>query len=110
MTRPIKLPKSIKVGCYTYVLKEWCSSKTALSDHGGCDHANLEIGVDVSRAPEQTANTLIHEILHAIWHVWGIEKGDSEERIVNKAANGLQAVLNENGELRQTLLQTLLKR
>lgn len=90
----MQLPKAIKVGPFTYQVREWNGG----GDHGACDSDELVISVDSTKPTEQIKNTLLHEILHAVWYVWGLNK-PNEEAAVNALANGLQTVFRDNPKL-----------
>lgn len=56
--------------------------------------------LDNSNLPdEEVVNTLIHEVLHALYWSRGIEEGDSEERLVGSMADGLTEVIVRNPHL-----------
>jgi hypothetical protein len=52
------------------------------------------------------ADTLIHEILHAVWKTQGI-KAKREETIVNALSTGFTQVLKDNPDLRKYLNEAL---
>lgn len=55
----------------------------------------------------QWAETMLHEIEHAIWDVFGIHAKDGEERIVRKSAMGWAGVFRDNPTLIAELLKAL---
>jgi len=58
--------------------------------------------------PQQEAETLLHEILHVIWYVMGIQgKKEYEEKTVNQMSVGLASVIRDNPELMQWLRKKL---
>jgi hypothetical protein len=59
-------------------------------------------------SPQQAADVLLHEILHAVWHVGGMNHKDGEERLVATLATQLCAVVRQNPNL-VTFLQGALK-
>lgn len=72
------------------------------------DHEGL-IQIDYTIAPEQQADTLIHEILHAIWASRSMPSRVSEEQAVTKLASGLATVLRDNPFLSLWLGEALAK-
>lgn len=55
---------------------------------------------------KEKANTILHEILHAIWYVQGIGmKPKEEERTVSALANGLIAFMRDNPRLVLAMLK-----
>lgn len=51
----------------------------------------------------ETADTILHEILHAIFYKMYVGKGDDEEAVVSKLATGLVTVMKDNPELFKAL-------
>jgi hypothetical protein len=100
MTRP----KRIRVLGQVYkVIWEAPESDT---ERGWCDLTNKIIHVAPTAHPVEVADTLLHELLHAI--VYGQKLGlpdDMEEQVVCALASGLTAVLQDNLNLRKYLLQ-----
>lgn len=47
----------------------------------------------------ETANVVVHELLHTIYRQMSLEPGDEEERIVNSLANGLIDAFRRNPSL-----------
>lgn len=95
------LPESIKVGPFNYTVEQY-DGYDSLSNgqFGFTDNRKCRIVVDIDHSTlEQAQNTLLHEVLHACWHVAGLNDGDNEERIVNSLANVLQQVISDNAEL-----------
>ena len=93
----MKLPDVIKVGPYDFVIEEWTPRMAAANErYGECSCQELTIRIDSSLVPIKMADTLLHELLHAVWWVWGIDDGDNEERTVHKLAIGLTAVWRDN--------------
>lgn len=62
-----------------------------------------EIIVNSSHSKREMVNTLIHEVLHAIWHNYGISgiitDHDRQEYVCNTTANALTQVFLDNREL-----------
>ena len=95
-----ELPKRIKVGYRTYKVQTWPVLEAIGADCSGetC-HVSRVIKVDVTRGGVQIAETLLHEILHAIWDVQVMEIKDPEERLVTCFASGLTGVWIDNPSL-----------
>lgn len=70
------------------------------------DHQG-EIHIDVTSSPEQQADTLIHEVLHAIWASRSMPDRIGEEEAVTRLASGLATVLRDNPDLPLWLEQAL---
>lgn len=60
--------------------------------------------------PAEKANTILHEILHAVCYTQGLDLGvKEEERIVNSLANGLTAFVRDNPRFVLRLFRLLWK-
>jgi hypothetical protein len=68
----------------------------------------INFGFDEDMVDSEIANTLIHEILHGITHVFGVKFRDSEqeEDVVNSFGGGLATLFQDNKELLVWLLET----
>ena len=92
------MAKEIKIGYRNYKIKNLDSIVSKCNEINGQFLATD--GVIALSSEEDSishANTLIHEIFHAIVYQWGIELDDKEEeKICNTLANGLTTVLVDN--------------
>ena len=94
------IPEKIKVGYRSYKLEEWKQTVANANDaHGQFFAKEGIIGYTEEEKGISHANTLLHEILHAIVYQWNIELGDKEEPVVNGLTNGLTTVLVDNPKL-----------
>lgn len=101
-----KLPSIIKVGPFRYRVR---TDKDAVSDlksdriYGIHRSGNLTITVDPDYPHDQVADTLVHEILHAIWHVVALPReklvNHQQEDIIDALSSILLGVLRDNHEL-----------
>lgn len=57
-----------------------------------------EIDYDQSLRPDEKANTILHEVLHALVYTMSIKfkDHDQEESVVNSMSNGIITVLKDN--------------
>lgn len=92
--------KSIRIGPFDYTLGTLPKDKAA-RQLGECTPADLTILLAKSFAsPVQHAETLLHEILHAVFATMALDaKKDGEERIVECMAVGLAMVMRDNPAL-----------
>lgn len=101
--------KNIKIGYRDYKIKNLDSIVSRCNEINGQFLASD--GVIALSSTEDNishANTLIHEVLHAIVYQWGIELDDKEEeRICNTLANGLTTVFVDNPSLLSYLQKNL---
>lgn len=99
MTESPDFPKSIRIGWMDYSVEEWCPRDAAGAQrYGEANHAAKNIRVDTSFGPIQSADTMLHEILHALWRHANIDQVDdpSEEFLVGAIASNLTQVWRDN--------------
>ncbi len=96
----MKLPNKIKVACFDIEIREW-DAKTA--NVRGCfgEYSGDEciIRIDATHNSQRVVETLIHEITHAIYHLYCISDEDKEERIVTAISRGWFQVYRDNPEV-----------
>lgn len=93
-------PKVIKVMGKDYAIKYVGTSPIAHENLGQCDHKKMLICIEEEQVPVEELDTVIHEILHAIWYQMSIGEGPMEEEpIVRRTANGLLQVILDNPSL-----------
>jgi hypothetical protein len=106
----IKWPKQVKVFGQIYMIEYM--GKVPGNMVGECDHRKQRIRVRKVAIPVM-AETLLHEIGHAIWYHGGLDDSESktswrdEERIVNIYTKGLVAVLHDNPAVAQAISKGL---
>ena len=95
------IPEKIKVGYRNYKLEEWKQTVASANEAQGQFFSKEGvIGYTADEKGVSHANTLIHEILHAIVYQWKMELDEkTEEQIVNGITNGLTTVLVDNPKL-----------
>ena len=92
--------KPIRVGYRQYSIQPWTQAElTTTQSHGQCDKMRGVIYVCTEDDPLVVVDTLIHELLHAIWHEYGLDEKEDEERAVLMLATGLTQVLADNPHL-----------
>jgi len=72
------------------------------------DPVNLRLMVNPNMPPDQIADTLLHEMLHAIWYTVqaGLDE-DEQERVVGSIASTLLDTLRRNPSLVAFLLEDM---
>ena len=95
------IPEKIKVGYRSYKLEEWKQTVASANEAQGQFFSKEGvIGYTADEKGVSHANTLIHEILHAIVYQWNMELDEkTEEHVVNGLTNGLTTVLVDNPKL-----------
>lgn len=67
---------------------------------GICDNQNMIIGVREGQHPVEEADTLLHEIFHAIWYCMSVSLGGAdEETVVRRMSSGMLQVIMDNRHL-----------
>ncbi len=96
----MKLPNKIKVACFDIEIREW-DTKTANMRrcYGEYSADELIIRIDVTQKEQRVVETLIHEIIHAIYNLYNINDDDKEERIVSAMSRGWLQVYRDNPDL-----------
>jgi len=103
-----KRPVGVRVGPHQYRLVfDQAAMNAASAEHGErlvgrCDTEGLVIVVDPKLAPSQSAETLVHEVLHACMDLIGATEdinSDIEERLVRRLAPVVAQVLAANPKL-----------
>ena len=93
-------PRIIKVFGRAYVISYEPALNFGVPIVGMCDNSNLMIHVLDGQHPVEEANTLIHELLIALWFIMSIDhEGLDEEGKVHSLASGLVGVFLDNPKL-----------
>ena len=85
----------IKVGPVEYVVTNRVP-KDALGCHGG---TTAEIALSEAAAPGVQRSTLVHELVHAVWHVYGLPDSLSEEDACDRLGVPWLSMLRDNPHL-----------
>ena len=94
-------PDKIKIGYREYTLEEWKQTVASANEAQGQFFAKEGvIGYTAEETGVSHANTLIHEMLHAIIYQWNMDLDEKvEELVVNGLANGLTTIFVDNPKL-----------
>lgn len=94
------IPRAISVGYRTYGVNPLEMADHEMTEkYGWCDKVNNQIYIYTNSEPMVVADTLLHEILHAVWFYMGLDDKHDEEAIVNRLATGFTTVLYDNPEI-----------
>jgi len=101
-----RLPKQIKIGAHmTSVRRVKQLQHGDQPLYGDCNLGRLEICVSEDQPPSIEAETLLHEIFHAIFELNGLtnllRREDDEEQFVQSMAHSVTQVLLDNLSLRR---------
>jgi hypothetical protein len=104
------LPQMIRIGAFDMQLRRLTHLEASTQNiHGR--FTPLEQSIDIAERPASThmaIDTVLHEVLHAIWWAGGLkEKDDDEERIVAGFSTGLMQVFRDSPWLLAWMLEWL---
>ena len=90
-------PKTLRVMGRDYMIVFEKEATFKSSDSGLCDNQKMVITILEDQHTAEEIDTVIHELLHAIWHHMSMgEHPPEEEVLVRKMAGGLTQVLLDN--------------
>lgn len=90
----MRLPKQIRIGGIDYTVQP--RTFVQLEGKSGT-HSRMEATIEIANGvPQETANTLLHEVLHGCYQQAELRADDSEERIVSALSNQLCQVFRDN--------------
>ncbi len=105
MTEP-PFPERVRVGYRPWRI-EVLDPRASHSRHafGECSYPEQTLRIATDLGPIKTANTLLHEIMHATFNTFGFNEVSepSEEFLVTSTANVLTQVMQANPTLRDWL-------
>lgn len=68
-------------------------------DDGQYSPEESNIFINSKKDPQEFPNTLLHELMHAVWDNYNLSELDKEEKIVTMFANGLTQIFLTNPEV-----------
>ena len=99
-TRRIKPPTRIDLS-YQKIEIVFLSKKENPDTLGGYEPDDHKIEIRSRLKWEEEANTLLHELLHAIYHCYRIKDKSDEEVTVTTMSNGLMELMTRNPKLQE---------
>lgn len=101
-------PEKIKVGPYLYNIHEvdgqWSEDHEA---HGKCNTQTHNIWINTTYDSAHVLDTLLHELLHALWSQYNLKDKEEEEDVVTRLATGLVQLLLDNKHLLKFIKESL---
>jgi hypothetical protein len=98
-------PTEIRVMGRNYQVLFDHESPLELSSLGTCNNQLMLIAVKEGQHPVEEADTLVHEVFHAIWYTMHISgSGAGEEEVVRRMASGFMSVLMDNPQFLKYLV------
>lgn len=92
------LPDHVRVGGFDFAIVKWgAHAATAAQRWGECSTIEQMIRVQLNMpTPFKAVDTVLHEITHALYWVYGIHDDDKEERIVGAMASAWMQIYRDN--------------
>jgi len=106
MTRKkeVPMPMSVTVAHRTIAIELLSITDAELAGVYACyGDADSVIKMKVGMPLSLTRECLLHEVIHAVYRIYGIQADDEEERIVNTLGVGLLKVMDDNPKLMKYL-------
>ena len=103
-------PKAVRVNGKTYqVIFTPKNPLVEFENHGMCDNAKHTIHIEGDQIPVEEVDTVIHELLHAVWYQMSLTDFDVqlEERVVRALGTGLTGLFADNPKLLDYFKATL---
>ena len=90
MTRMKKLPSKVYVSGHEYLIEEMSEKLYKEREaYGDCCNNQKLIRIYCGTVLSATRDTLLHEILHAIWHLSYLQNSEEEEKAISRIATAL---------------------
>lgn len=98
--------KKIKIGPIDYTIKIMPADIDG--QYGACVYEHQMIYLSPNQLHQAASDTILHEVLHAIWHESGLEHTDLlvEETVVRTMSTWLRIVFLDNPELVKFILNS----
>ena len=93
----VDLPSKIKIAAYDVKIIPYVGQSARVNEVFG-EFSSVEntIHIDTSISTMQIAETLIHEINHAIYYIYSLDDSDQEERVVSMFATAWMQIYRDN--------------
>lgn len=100
------LPQTIRIGQADYTIHIFPAEHDAV--YGVCLVDHQRIYLSQNQSWQQAGNTLLHEVMHAIWHQSGLNciENPTEEAVVNIMSTWVHLVMTSNPDLAEFVLNT----
>lgn len=99
-------PDTIRVFGRTYTFNYETAGGLGQDRVGSCDNLHQIITIDAQQSLVEEADTVLHEVMHAIFYTMKIGLDiDTEEKVVSALASGLVGVFQDNPEFAQWLIE-----
>ena len=105
----MKLPKQIRVGYRNIKIEAMTGLQADAEEcHGRFNDEQGIVKVRQEDRPDAfQANTLMHELFHAIWKEQGLDDTAKEETVCDRFATGVLQLFRDNPNLYPTLMEAI---
>ena len=91
-----KLPTKVYVLGHEYTVEEMSEQLFKEREaYGDCCNDQKKIRIYCGVAESVIRDTLLHEVLHAVWHLTHIQNHDEEEKVVSRVATSMIGFLDD---------------
>ena len=91
-----KLPNKVYVLGHEYIIEEMSEKLFKEREaYGDCCNDQKKIRIYCGVAESVIRDTLLHEVLHAVWHLTHIQNHDVEEKVVSRVATSMIGFLDD---------------
>ena len=88
----MNIPDYVKIGGHNYKITQ-CSPDTMVTNAGDIDHKYNSIRLDKTLCDDQKLETLLHEITHAISHIYELDLNHNQVSVLSAV---LHQVIKDN--------------
>lgn len=99
--------KTIRVGPFDITIKQLAGEERDRCMGMYSDTQMALLMRETYHSEKQEAETLIHELLHAIYSVFGVKPKDPEERVISQMSIGMASVIRDNPKVIEWLKEKL---
>lgn len=104
-----RLPKTIRIGAFEFDIKRLVALEAGAENRWG-SFSGMTQAIEIQwgmPSVHKLVDTLLHEICHGFFWVYGVGKDDTEERIVSVLGSALLALHRDNPWLSAWISSTL---
>lgn len=96
----VKLPNEVQISYQKITI-----SVGPCEDLGTYDPNLHQIRIREKQKWVEESNTILHEVFHAVYHCYNLDRKADEEKVVSGFANGMMEVMRRNPELRNYFMK-----
>lgn len=104
------LPKKVRVAWADFAIEVARISEMEDDNLGLCKPRYSTIYIDTDQSDDAALDTVVHEILHAVWYTQNLNDKAKEEDAVTSLAHGLILLFRDNPKLLDWFVREIKKR